>query len=924
MSDLFQNHAAKSGPVECLGQTFPSDEARREHYLKLLAEKLKDPDFRKTDGFPSGSDQDILALSDPPYYTACPNPFFQDFIEHFGRPYSPEEKYSRAPFVADVSVAKTDHLYKSHRYHTKVPYKAIAQYLLHYTKPGDVVVDAFAGTGMTGVAAGYISDPEREIIEATAQNQRIDGEGGAIESGPRHALLIDLSPAASSLAAAFNSPVDAYAFSVWAKNALAALEKEVGWLYRCNHGDQENVGLVTEYVWSEIFSCPDCTGEIDFLNDACNSDAVPLDKIICPHCKAELTKGKLEKRFESYIDALTGKTETRPTRRLGRIHYKVGKNSFTRAPTPKDLERLELTERAEPTDSLPIVPIPYMHMTHERARMDRQGVTHYHHLFTSRMRVVLSKLWKMSNDAPNEEVRRLARFWIDSHFLNLSIQNCYRPGVSFPYNPISGIYYVSSLISEPNPFIAYENKLKQIMRGFGDRGQRHGGFSVMTGSCTSIPIKDATIDYIFTDPPFGENIYYSDLNFLVEAWNRVTTNTDNEVIVDKAKKKALPDYQHLMQRCFAEYYRVLKPGRWMTVVFSNSKAAVWNAIQVALQQAGFVVAEVTALDKVQGSYRQVTSTTAVKQDLVISAYKPNGGLEDRFNRTGATVESAWDFVQTHLKQLPAVKVTSGYPQELLNIVERDPRRIYDRMASWFIRHGAMVPISTPEFLAELPVRFREMDGMVFLPDQLVEYEKARSRIPQVKQAELFVSDERSAIDWLTNFLLKRPSTRSEIHPEYIPQIGSAKRKGEIIPELDQLLEDNFLRYDGTGEVPSQIHSYLSTNHKDLRGLEKNSPALVAKAKDRWYVPDPNKAQDLEKKREKALLKEFEAYRSFTGRKIKESRLEVLRAGFRAAWAAKDYQTIISIANKLPEETLQEDEKLLTLYDLALTRTEDGL
>ena len=75
---------------------------------------------------------------------------------------------------------------------------------------------------------------------------------------------------------------------------------------------------------------------------------------------------------------------------------------------------------------------------------------------------------------------------------------------------------------------------------------------------------------------------------------------------------------------------------------------------------------------------------------------------------------------------------------------------------------------------------------------------------------------------------------------------------------------------------------------------------------------------------KALLKEFDAYKSFSGRKIKESRLEVLRAGFRDAWAAKDYKTIIGIANKLPEETLQEDEKLLTLYDLALTRTEDGI
>jgi hypothetical protein len=91
---------------------------------------------------------------------------------------------------------------------------------------------------------------------------------------------------------------------------------------------------------------------------------------------------------------------------------------------------------------------------------------------------------------------------------------------------------------------------------------------------------------------------------------------------------------------------------------------------------------------------------------------------------------------------------------------------------------------------------------------------------------------------------------------------------------------------------------------------------VAKAKDRWYVPDPNKAQDLEKKREKALLKEFETYKAFTGRKIKESRLEVLRAGFRRHGANKDYKTIISVANKLPEETLQEDEKLLLWYDQA--------
>lgn len=211
--------------------------------------------------------------------------------------------------------------------------------------------------------------------------------------------------------------------------------------------------------------------------------------------------------------------------------------------------------------------------------------------------------------------------------------------------------------------------------------------------------------------------------------------------------------------------------------------------------------------------------------------------------------------------------------------------------------------------------------MVFLPEQVAEYDRKRAQAIQAPQMEMFVSDERSAIDWLGDFLKKRPSTYAEIHPEFMRQLGAGWRKHESKPELAALLEDNFLKYDGTGDVPSQIHSYLSTNHKDLRGLEKNDPRLIAKAKDRWYAPDPNKAQDLEKRREKALLKEFQAYLGFTGRRLKEFRLEVLRAGFKDAWSKKDYQTIISVAKKIPDEALQEDEKLLLWYDQALTRTE---
>lgn len=173
MSDLFQNHAAKSGPVECLGKTFPSDEARREHYLKLLAEKLRDPEFRKIEGFPVASDEVILTLSDPPYYTACPNPFIQDFIERHGKPYTASDAYSKEPFTADVSEGKNDPIYNAHSYHTKVPHKAIMRYILHYTQPGDVILDGFCGTGMTGVAAQLCGD--REVITSLGYRLYSDG-----------------------------------------------------------------------------------------------------------------------------------------------------------------------------------------------------------------------------------------------------------------------------------------------------------------------------------------------------------------------------------------------------------------------------------------------------------------------------------------------------------------------------------------------------------------------------------------------------------------------------------------------------------------------------------------------------------------------------------------------------------------------------
>jgi DNA modification methylase len=924
MTDFFTKKSKVSGPVECFGQTFSSDDARREHFMKLLAEKLKDPTFRKTEGFPVGTDEAIMAMSDPPYYTACPNPFLEEFVRHYGKPYDPGVKYSREPQTIDVSVGKSDPIYKAHGYHTKVPHLAIVPSILHYTEPGDIVLDGFSGSGMTGVAAQWCGSAPAVFRHELETEWRKQGNP-APKWGPRRVILNDLSPAATFISANYNLPFNVEAFAQASQGLLEDVGNEIGWMYETLHTDGKTKGRIEYTVWSEVFTCPECTGEVNFIDEAVDEESRRVkDSFPCPHCGAKLNKDNLDRVFEHRLDSATGEPWKRVKFRPSLISYVVEGGKFQKQLDTQDIETLKRIEAMGLPPEIPTVRFPIEQMYHG-SRISPKGFSNVHHFFFPRAAHALAVLWRKAKQHPEPRVRAMLLYFVEQSISGLSILNRFAPTHWSQVNKaLNGVYYVPSQIGEVSPWYNLSGKADRLPKAFRSFSTYVGNTVVTTGTAALIPIQDSSIDYVFTDPPFGENIFYADLNFLVEAWHGVMTDSAPEAIIDKFKKKALPEYQHLMQRCFSEYYRVLKPGRWMTVVFSNSKAAVWNAIQVALQQAGFVVAEVTALDKLQGSYRQVTSATAMKQDLVISAYKPNGGLEDRFNRNGATIESAWDFVQTHLKQLPVVKVTKGDFPELVNNVERDPRRIKDRLDAWFIRHDAMVPLSSPEFIAGLAERFRVVDGMAFLPDQVIEYEKVRSRIPQVKQADLFISDERSAIDWLTQFLLKRPSTRSEILPEYMPHIGSAKKKGEIIPELDKLLDDNFLCYDGTGDVPSQIHSYLSTNHKDLRSLDKGNQALVTKAMDRWYVPDPNKAQDLEKKREKALLKEFETYKSFAGRKIKESRLEVLRAGFRAAWANKDYPTIISVANKLPEETLQEDEKLLTLYDLALTRTEDGI
>jgi hypothetical protein len=930
----FAKPQTNDGPVECLGRTFESDEARRAHFLDLLREKLQDPEFRNRPGFPKGSDEAILRMSDPPYYTACPNPFLEEFARVYGKPFDPSARYEREPFAVDVSVGKTDQLYKAHGYHTKVPHLAIVPSILHYTNPGDLVLDGFCGSGMTGVAAQFCSTAPPEYRAEVEAAWKEDGRGKP-KWGPRRSVLNDLGPAATFIAANYNLPFDVERFSSAAQRILAEVDAELGWMYETLHTDGRTTGRINFTVWSEVFRCPHCAGDVVFVDEALDVETKRVRQAFaCPRCGAGVGKNNLERVFETLVDAASGLPWKRISLRPVLIDYSVGGSRFEKRPEATDLKVLERIARLPLPADVPVSGFPTHDTSDGRCRssggcchsagLASKGFTHVHHLFLPRAAQALAALWKRATGVSDRRLRNMLLWYAEQAIWGMSVLARYAPTHYSQVNQyLNGVYYIGSQIVDVSPwYILHDTerqttKLGRLEKAFSPMPWVPSAVTVQTGDCASIPIPDKCVDYIFTDPPFGENINYADLNFLVEAWHGVTTASANEAIVDQAKKKGVHEYQELMRRCFVEYHRVLKPGRWMTVVFSNSSNGIWRAIQEAMGTAGFVVADVRTLDKKQGSYRQVTSS-AVKQDLVISSYKPTEALTHRFELGHATAEGAWAFVKEHLGNVP---VFVGRASEGEVVAERTAQMLLDRMIAFHVQRGISVPLSAPEFLQGLAQRFPERDGMYFLPDQVAEYDRKRTSVSELRQLSLFVNDEASAIQWVRQQLQDKPQSFQDLTPQYMREVQSWVKHEKTV-ELKTILEQSFLYYDGRGPVPSQIHRYLSTNYKDLRNLEKDDPRLVEKARDRWYVPDPSKQAEREAIREKLLLREFEEYKTSTQRKLKVFRAEAVRAGFKACWQERDYGTIVKVAEKLPDAVLQEDEKLLMYYDNALTRLGD--
>lgn len=872
------NSAEQTGPVTVLGLTFADDEERRAYFRAELRAKL--PELRQIEGFPIGSDDDIINLSDPPYYTACPNPWLKDFIaewEQEKRQLEADGKRRKdfevkIPYAVSTKSGKNSAIYNAHGYHTKVPHEIIMRYILHYTQPGDIIVDSFCGTGMTGVASNACGQPSYEIKSEIETDFRINRFNNP-QWGVRHAICGDLSPLCYHIATNYNSNKSLKRLKKAINIIIEKTLERFGHFYTYKSVINGRIieGHINYFVWSEIVGCKQCGHPINVHDYSFDYETNTLYKeLVCPICGTKQVRTEAEQLKETVFDRFLNQAVSQTKYECCLINYSLEKKGrfFT-----SDFEKPIYPP------FVGILPLQQFGQGDKYSDPKRVGIEYIHQLYFERTQYVLAYIYDLIKDYSEE--KEALMFIFTSMLPKLTKMNRYMPqhGSRALVGPMANTLYVPPQCVENNPIDQFAYQANKVLKAF---KECHSGSAVQISSATQTNIPNNSIDYIFTDPPFGANIMYSELNIVSESWLNVWTNNKEEAISNKTQHKGFAEYHQIMTRSFEEYFRVLKPGKWMTVEFSNTSAAFWNGLQFAIRNAGFVIASVNSLDKERGGLHSMISTTAVKQDLAISCYKPSDQLLNDFADSSSSAETVWNFIEELLQHLP-IHISDS--MTTLEIVERSPRILFDRLISYYVQRGFPVPIDAKEFQNGLRERFLERDGMFFTADQAFEYEAKKKETTGFEAAQtLFVSSEAEGIEWLKREL-QEPKTYADLtNPWNTAQI--TPRKGDRIPELKTILEENFI--------------------EDEDG--------------RWRVPDPEKEADLEKIRNRRLAHEFKLIVEEANKpksRIRDARLEALRYGFTEAYRAKDFETIVKVAHKLPEALVMEDEVLLRYYDIAI-------
>jgi DNA modification methylase len=677
-------------------------------------------------------------------HTFGPNPTIGAFIAKYGRPYDPQEPYERSAFATPVKAGKNTAIYNAHSYHTKVPPQGIEPYIEHYTRPGDIVLDPFCGSGMTGVAALKLG---------------------------RRVILNDLSPAATHIAYNYCSPVDVAALKREFERIEEAVKEEFDWLYGTTCDRCGGPATIQYTIWSDVFECAECATELILWNLAFDPETDTLAETFqCPSCGREWRKAQLRR------------LRVEPVRTCYECQGKCKPRRQERAIREAELMLLADIDRRAIPYWYPTAPLDPGSEMYLRGALHLRGLESVDQLYTKRSLWAMARLWHEIAQTGDVTIRARLQASFTASCLLVSRMRRYRAG-GFGGNIMSGVIYLPSLNLDASVRRVWHAKFDDILKAAQELQAFVGPAQaiLLTGSATDLHlVSDNCADYVFTDPPFGSNLFYADLNFLWEAWLGQFTDSAKEAVVNRSKKdgKSLANYTELMSESFREMHRVLKPGRWASVVFHNSDDRVWKAIQGAAEAAGFDLVNAMVFDKEQRSFKGIRGEKGLEGvtnfDIVLNLHKRGeaqpAAQPEAQERIEELIVAA---VQKHLSDGPAPDYRTG--QYLHSLAIRT-----------LLNERISVELTWAQLEVILEREFRHVNCHWYLPKEAV----------APSGHGFLVRSDAAAVAWLEHMLAANPQTEADLIPQW--QIATLGAGSKINSPLEALLRDNFWPEDATG------------------------------------------------------------------------------------------------------------------------------
>ncbi len=472
----------------------------------------------------------------------------------------------------DVFVKRSDPVYMAHAYLTKVPVAAIEPFILAFTKPGDVVVDPFAGSGMTGVAAAVTG---------------------------RSARLFDISVLGRHIGRNYVNLVDPDQLRRTAQYVAARAHERIDNVYALRCQACGETGTLAKSVCSVVLECRRCHHPVNFYH-ALETAGWHKSHMVCPSCDAPLSSRGRRVREERVLD-----------------HVNC-------ACSRRQMEQEPGDERG-PVDTsgltLPHVEITPDRQMYQASALGKHGLTTIASFYTERNLACLAALREAIGGVEDDSIRNKLLFAFTAILTRASKR--YQWSRQRPLNAANANYYIAPVFYEWNVFDLFDRKVEAAIRSDewlrARRGTATGGLFPATApdveyavaSADSIPLPDQSVDYVFTDPPFGSNLFYADMALFQEAWLGEFTDVTQEVVIDRGAHKNRDGnrYEALLTGALQECHRILRPGGWITMVFGNSSGAVWALVQRAVTNAGLQIEAdtIAILNKGQRSVKGLAS-----------------------------------------------------------------------------------------------------------------------------------------------------------------------------------------------------------------------------------------------------------------------------------------------------------------------------